>query len=847
MRYYVALLLTCWLALPAAAQRRTVSGQVVEAVSGEPVPFASIFVPKTSIGVTADLNGHFKLLINGPADSISVSALGFANASRKLSDALTQTVLFRMRTGGVALAEVVVRPSENPAFPILRRVQQHKPQNERNALQTAEYDSYNRIEVSLAEIPEYMAKRKVIRDLRALAARQGAAAAADPDAPLPLFASEVSSRVYQKFTPLLRREDIQHRQMRGVGPREGSILSQLLGSSFQTFDFYPNWQNIMGKDFISPIAEGGRTTYNYELQDSVYVGDDWCYKIAISPKRAHDVAFRGTIWIAAETYALRRIDVAASEDANINFINDLRIFQDLTPPDQGPGLSTRTRLVFSIKPYEGQAAMRARFTTINSNIERNKEHENGFYDVPVNSAPEPAAPTGMLAGLPRGESGPGYFDLHRPDTLSLSERQRFAVLDSARKLPSVKSVLDVVELVVNGYKRVGNWDIGPILNTFAYNDFEGARFRFGVRTTPEISKNWVTRAYVAYGTKDGIFKYGLKTSNIIERRHWTVASWEYRHDVEQVALLDNDFLPDNNLFVAASRFGRFKQGKPVLRDLAALAIQRDLFHGFTQTLTLRHQRFKPLHDFAYYINPEGPRGPGARLGHNFILAEAVFESRYARDENLVQSDNRRKAVGLKRWPVFTFRYTIGANQFLGSDFQYHKFYLGVAHSVGLGQIGRLNYRVEGNYIPSTVPYPILKTPLGNQTPFYNLNAYNLMNYFEFITDRSIALRMEQRFEGLLLNSLPLIRSFNWRLIGTANILYGGVSDANRNLLPPTDGAGNRLPRFRTLQSNLPYIEVGYGIENIFKLLRVDFIHRVTYRDIPDATNFGVKFGVQFRL
>ena len=846
MKFVSLLLLTCLCALSAAGQRLTVSGQVVEAISGEPVPFASVFVPKTSIGATADLEGHFRLVITGPADSISVSAIGFATISRKLGSAPSQTILFRMRAGGVALAEVVVRPRENPAFVILRRVQDHKPQNERNALNSAEFDSYNRIEVSLAEIPDYMAKRKVVKDMRALAIRQGAAAAADPDAPLPLFASEVGSRVYQKFQPLLRREDIQHRQMRGVSPREGSILSQMLGSSFQNFDFYTNWQPIMGKDFISPIAEGGRTTYDYELQDSVYIGDDWCYKISITPKRAHDLAFRGNIWITAEGYALRRIDVAASEEANINFINDLRIFQDLTPPDQGPGLPARTRLVFSIKPYDGQAAMRGRFTTVNSNFTRNQEHENGFYDVPVNDIPEAEAATGLLAGLPRGQKGPGYFDLHRPDTLSLSERQRFAVLDSAKQLPSVQSVLDIAELVVNGYKRVGNWEIGPVLNTFAYNDFEGARLRFGFRTTPEISKNWVTKAYVAYGTRDGIFKYGVKTNNIIERRHWTVAGLEYRHDVEQIALLDNDFLPDNNLFVAASRFGRFKQGKPVLRDLASLSLQRDLFHGFTQTVTVRHQRFKPLHEFAYYINPEGPRGPNARLGHNFILSEAVFESRYARDENLVQSDNRRKSIGLRRWPVFTFRYTIGANRLLGSDFKYHKFYVGVVHSVSLGQLGRLSYRLEGNYIPSDVPYPLLKTPLGNQTPFYNLNSFNLMRYFEFITDRSIGLRLEQRFEGLFLNSIPGIRSLNWRLIGTANILYGGISTTNRNLLPPTDGSGNQLPRFQSL-GDLPYMEVGYGLENIFKILRVDFLHRVTYRNLPNANNFGIKFGLQFRL
>jgi hypothetical protein len=154
--------------------------------------------------------------------------------------------------------------------------------------------------------------------------------------------------------------------------------------------------------------------------------------------------------------------------------------------------------------------------------------------------------------------------------------------------------------------------------------------------------------------------------------------------------------------------------------------------------------------------------------------------------------------------------------------------------------------VETSYIPSAVPYPILKAPLGNETPFLNFNAFNLMRYFEFVTDRSASLRLEQHFEGLLLNSIPVIRTFNWRLVGAANVLYGDLSTVNRNLLPPADRNGRPLTRFQTL-GRLPYVEVSYGIENIFKFVRVDFLHRVTYRDMPNANNFGIKMGMQFRL
>ena len=861
MKFIVPLLLLASLLSGrlAMAQRIIVTGQVVEAASGEPIPGASVSTPKGNVGTATDIDGKFKLNLPTSVDSLVVRGVGYATLRRHLSNEPEQKLLFRLKKGGVSLKEVVVhgRTPENPAFRILREVQKHKPDNERSSLTAAEYNSYNRIEVSLSDIPKALANRKVVKDIRALAVRRGAAAAADPDAPLPLFASEVGSRVYQKYGPLRRREDIQHKQMRGAGPREGSVLSQMLGSNFQNFDFYPNWQNILGKDFISPISAGGRLTYDYELQDSLLVGKDFCYKIAVTPRRSHDLAFTGLIWITTKTYALRRIDVVTGAEANINFISDLRIFQDLTSPADGPGLAARTRLVLGVRPYEKQAAMRVRFTTVNSDFVRNHPHdETGFFDVPIVSTmlePGTDAQTGgLISGLPsRGATGEGYFDQHRPDTLSLSEQQVFAVLDSARQLPSVRSTLDWVDLFINGYKHLGGeqgkFEFGPIINTFANNNFEGARFRVGFRTTPYFSRNTVTQAYVAYGTKDEIFKYGLKETYIAERRHWTVFTGEFRHDVEQVALLDNDFLPDNNLFVAASRWGRFTEGRAILRDLASASIQRDLFHGFTATLTARYQGIKPLHAFSYYATPDHTTsGP---IGRDLSLSEAVFEARYAPDENLVQAENRRRAIGLKKWPVFTFRYTFGSRNWMrdSNHPRYQKYNLLVTHSVSLGHFGRLAYRVEGNYIPDPVPYIILKTPLGNETPFFNINSFNLMRYFEFVTDRSVSLRLDQHFEGIILNAIPGIRRFNWRLVATANALYGGLTEANQNQLPPFDMQGNPLRRLNALTRDTPYIEAGYGIENIFKFVRVDFIHRLTYRDLPDANNFGVKLGAQFRL
>ena len=210
--------------------------------------------------MTADLEGKFRLTVGGTPDSLFVSALGFGTAQLKLSAAVQQTLLFRLKTTpGVTLGEVVVssRQPENPAFRILREVQKHKSRNARDALTAAEFDCYNRTQVSLTDLPKSLARRKVVRDIRALAVRRGAIAAADADAPLPLFASEIGSRVYQRFGPLRRREDILHQQLRGAGPPEGSVLGQLLGETCKISISTPTGSGCSPRILFRPSPKGG--------------------------------------------------------------------------------------------------------------------------------------------------------------------------------------------------------------------------------------------------------------------------------------------------------------------------------------------------------------------------------------------------------------------------------------------------------------------------------------------------------------------------------------------------------------------------------------------------------------
>ena len=161
----------------------------------------------------------------------------------------------------------------------------------------------------------------------------------------------------------------------------------------------------------------------------------------------------------------------------------------------------------------------------------------------------------------------------------------------------------------------------------------------------------------------------------------------------------------------------------------------------------------------------------------------------------------------------------------------------------MGFLGTSNFSITGEHIFEKLPYPLLRTHIGNESAFFTTAAFNLMNFSEFTSDSYVALKYNHFFEGFILNRIPLMKRLKWRLLATANVLYGNLRQSNLDFIPTDIQAEEPIGAL----SNTPYIEVGYGVENILKVLRVDFIHRLNYLDAEDVDGFGVKISFQFIL
>jgi len=806
-------------------QKTIVSGKVTDADTGAPVPFATIAFKGTTDGNVADFEGIYEVETLLDVDSIQISYVGYKTVVKPVNAGQMQTINIQMSEDIFRLQEVVIVPGYNPAHAILEKVIENKERNNKTALQQYEYESYTRTELDVDNISDKLKDKKIMQRISNVIDSIEVIAGEDGKAILPLFISEGISKYHYQKNPEARQEDIIRTRVKGVGLSDGSLVSQLVGSSFQEYNFYSNWMNIVTKEFASPITDRWKVFYEYDLQDSMYIDDSFCYQIDFRPKQEQDLAFTGSMWITKEEYALKRIDVEVNKKANVNFLEKIKIQQALQKTSDGPWLPVKTRVVIDVSQLTpNTAGIIGKFYVSNKDIVINKPRDKSFYFNPLTIRPDAR------------KDDDKFWHKTRHDTLSGTEESVFVMIDSVNNIPQVRFLADLITFASTGYYKVGKIDIGPYSTFVGRNNIEGWRVGFGARTNFKFSKKWVFGGYWGYGFDDEEWKYNAYTYLILDRVRWTTIKYEHQKDIEQVWSLNRD-VPINSLFYSLSRFGTLTG--PFMRQKNRLTFSRQVMKGLNIEVGAKHETQTPLYEFEYFSNEDRTRTSSA-----YDVAEVTVSARYGKKEVFLVNDNERISLGSLGSPLFTFRFDMGSRS-LGSDFSYQRIQAGIQQRAKLGLFGVSKLTLNGGYQFGQTPYSLLFNPIGNETPFYSEIAYNLMDFFEFSADRYTELRIQHSFEGFLLNRVPVIKKLKWRAIMSANAIWGGIKDSNLELnVFDTDAEGNILLPFREWKS-APYVEVGYGISSIFRIFSVQAFHRLTYRNNSD--NFGVKFTVVLRL
>ncbi|MDG1159122.1 MAG: DUF5686 family protein [Flavobacteriales bacterium] len=804
--------------LNALGQKTKVSGKVTDAVTGEALPFVNILFVGTKSGTITDLDGNYSIETYYASDSLRASFIGYKSQALKVRRDQEQVLNFKLEMSSIQLEVAEIRPdeAENPAFAIVRGILNNKDINNREKLEAYEYEVYNKVEFDLNNLTEEFMERKIFKPFQFAFDNLDSS---EEKVYLPIFMTENLSNFYYRKNPKTSKEVINAAQVSGI---ENNSVNQFLGDMYQNVNIYENNIIVFGKSFVSPVSNSGFAFYDYYLLDSTFIDNKWCYQIKFQPKRKQELTFNGDFWVNDTTYAIKQVDARIADDANINWIYGLQVKQSYDEVEEEVWMLTKDQLVVDFNVADKTMGFYGRKTTTYKDFVINKPKSEEFYK----------GISDIIVSDGAGDKDDEFWESHRHINLSENEKSVYQLVDSIQNIPQFRTIADIITLFVSGYKQVGKFEIGPYYTLYSFNPVEGHRFRLGGRTSNSFSKRVMLEGYTAYGLRDQRFKYGAGVWLMLSKQPRMLLRLEGKKDVEQLGASSGAFREDN---VLSSVFRRNPANKLTNVLEGKVTFEREWFYGLSNQIIFNHRVLRPLGALNYERFDDSNKTLVLPVGR-LTTSEITLYTRFAYKEKYVSGEFERVSLGTK-YPTIELALSSGLQGVLGADYDYRKIVFRVRDKLRFGPFGYAKLGVEAGKFFGQLPYPLLQLHQGNETFFYDETAFNTMNFFEFVSDEWVSASISYHLEGLVLNKIPLFRKLKWREVVSAKGVIGRFDERNLDelLLPETT---------YTFSGNKPFMEGAIGIENIFKVLRIDGLWRLSYLDNPDIVKFGIRAKLQ---
>ena len=799
------------------AQVTKIRGKVTDKNTNEALPFVNINFQNTNIGCITDFDGNYNLETRKSVDTLVISFVGYKTEKIKINKGRFQEIDIQLEPESITLDEVVIIPGENPAFRIIRNIIKNKEKNNPDNLNSFQYEVYNKIQIDINNIDDKYKNKKVFKQFKFIFDYVDTSSITGKTY-LPVFISESLSDYYYRKHPKVEKEIVKATKVSGI---ENESITQFTGSMYQKTNIYNSNINVFGKTFISPFHPLWRIYYKYYLVDSAFKNNHWSYQISFKPRIKSDPTFTGDFWVADTSWALEEVNIKITKDANINLVQSMVVKQKYIEAAPGVWMLKHDKMVVDFNISKQTVGFFGRKTTIYDKFKINTPKSEDFYK------------TDQLKNVivldSAAEHSDEFWQTARKENLTKQELGIYNMVDSIRNVPLFRTYVDVITTIFTGYYNIGLFEIGPYSKAYSYNTIEGSRFRMGIRTSPDFSHNLFMETYLAYGLEDKTFKFGFETKYYLNKDKSNYIGFDINKDVEQLGEGEHAY-PTDNIFRFVLK--RTSTDKLNMREQLKLFTGYEWFNGFSNELLLNYKILTPLGDYKIQINE-----PDAHFINNITSSEVTLKTRFAFDEKFIYTKRQRVSLGTK-YPILNIYYTIGFPNFLHSNYSYQKLHASVSDKIKMSFLGRSTIYMEGGKVFGTLPFPLLELQKGNETYWYDDYSFNLMNYYEFITDEYFLAMITHRFDGLFLNKIPLLNKLKWREVIMFKGVVGDISDENKSY--------SVFPEI-THELTKPYIEASAGIENIFQMLRVDAVWRLSYLNNKDIDKFGIRIKFQFQF
>ncbi len=785
------------------AQQQHIHGSIVNQFTKEKIPFASLSWKKAGTGTLSDSLGNFSIALHGvKQDTLMVSYVGFKELRIAISARDTAELTLSLYQGKQG-DSVIVSSKYNKGLLWWRKIVKNKTANNPYKYNSYAYELYNKLELDLNNINRNgFNQYKLLRPFGFVLENIDSVSESKPF--LPIYMTESLSDYYYKTAPTRTREVIKAVQTSGI--KNESIL-QFAGGLSQRINVYENYISLFGKEFISPLSSIGDNYYNYRGADTQYISGQRYFHLFFSPKREGENTFYGDCWVHNSSWAIKRINLDISATANINYVNRLSIIQEFSWQADSSWVFAKDKLVADISPMKkNKLSVIARKTSLYRNVQVNQP----FILAALESNQEKEQV--VFADSAHDRSGQ-YWQENRQEALSANEQKLYRMIDTLKTIPLFKKYVNTVTFIVDGRKNLGKLEIGPWYKWISGNQLEKLRLRFDLATTESFSNYLRLHGYLAYGFGDHAFKGKLESNYKLPGNSGLSFLAAYTHDLDNGRTRYNDEdVTTDNMFSQLIRRDGIKQ-KFLGEDEIKAAVTKEWHNNVSAQLFLsrtNYSTYTPLPSKAM-LTPNND---------DIINTELGIRLRYAPGEKKIET--HRKNIRIRSaLPELELRYAAGIKGWLGGGYRYQKALVSVTQNLRIPRWGKINYRLySGKLFGGPLPFMLLEVHPGNEVYYYNKQAFNLMNRFEFVSDQYAGFTIEHDFEKKLLNLLPFMRKTNMRQFWNIKGVWGDMTADNKKLNHVEFGNY----RLRALKGK-SYLEAGTGIDNIGKFFRVDLVWR----------------------
>lgn len=835
---------------------QNITGTVTDEKTGAALPFVNVFYDGGH-GVQTDSAGHYSLpKKNG---KLYFSLIGYVSKSFVIKEATRLDVALSVDNIELGVAVVKSKKTKysrknNPAVIMMQKVIAAKKKSDLSVHPYYSYNKYQKLTFALNEISDKVFEEGGLKKVPFLKEHVEVCPETGKKI-LPISVDETVTQLIYRKNPKSEKQIILGQRSNGINDllSTGDILTTLIKDCFTDVDIYDDEVRLLQYPFHSPISTRSAISfYRYFIEDTVMIGKDKCFELSFTPNNPQDFGFSGTLYIMADSsYRVRKIEMGIPRHSDVNYVDNMMITQEFAQLPSGEQVLITDEMLVQLKIAKFIQRFQVKRLTEYSDYSLEPIPDKKFkFNGVVKKEP--------YAMMQDND----FWKNYRAEDLTKSESSMDALVKRLSNIKGFKAILFVGKAFIENFvetsvspEHPSKVDIGPINTMITQNFVDGLRLRASAQTTANLNPHWFLKGYVAYGFKDERWKGMGEVTYSFNKKAYLPREFPVNN---LTFTYSNDVMSPSDKFMPTDKdnvFTSFKWDKVdhmMYYENYRLFYDREWNNGLRFTTFFRRSKNTPTASLFYQpLNGTNVPDVSGQNITNFVTSEFNVGVRYQPGATWINTKQRRIAANNDA-PIFALNHTVGIKNLFGGQYNYNYTEAEIYKRFWVGSWGKIDNDIRAGVQWNKVPFPLLIMPAANLSYIMEDNTFNLINNMEFLNDRFVSYMVSWDINGKILNRIPLIKKLKWREYIGCNVLWGMLSDKNNPYCNPNDknlfyfpgrfnSDGSYTAISHVMDKKVPYVEAIVGIHNIFKLLHIEYVRRLTYIDRPGTSKWGIRF------